>query len=85
MAWCVSSFTNPKGWRTVAGGRSAAETPGSGVWSLGILEGCQSSATPAGSNEDFGAGSGGVATLDPRLLSGKPPACSLAEPKPNAY
>ena len=57
------------------------ETPGSGFSSFGILEGWQSSATPPGSAGDFGTRFGGVATLDPRLLSGKPPACSLADPK----
>ena len=93
MAWRVSRITNPEGWQRVAGGRNAVETPGRGLSSFGILEGCQSSATPPGSNGDFGMRSGGVApafaalrrgkSLDPRLLSGKPPACCPADPTTN--
>ena len=48
MAWRVSRVTNPEGWQIVAGGRGTAETPGSGLAGFGILEGCQSSATPSG-------------------------------------
>jgi hypothetical protein len=48
-----------------------------------ILKGCQSSATSPGAMGDFGLRSGGIASLNPRLLSGKPPACSLAAPKTN--
>jgi hypothetical protein len=65
------------------GGRNAVGTPGSGVSRFGILEGCRMSATPPGSVGDYGARSGGVAALNPRLLSGKPAACSLADPQTN--
>jgi hypothetical protein len=92
-AWRVSRITNPKGWQRVAEGRNAVEPPGSGLSSFGTLEGCQSSATPPGSNGDFGIQSGGIASafaeatadksLNPRLLSGKPPACSLADRRTN--
>src|SRR5690242_18587830 len=41
--------SNPEGWQRVAGGHSAAETPGKGAVVHGILEGCQNSATPPGS------------------------------------
>ena len=40
---------NPEGWQRVAGGRSVAETSGSARIVPRIPEGCQSSATPAGS------------------------------------
>jgi len=83
MAWRMFRVTNPEGWQIVAGGRSTAETPGSGWAWFGILEGCQSSATPPGSIGDFGMRSGGIAALNPRLLSGKPPACSPARSKTN--
>ena len=59
--------------------RTAAALDG-GSWDkfcrLGILEGCNSCATPAGSTGDLGLRSGGIdASLNPRLLSDKPPAC----------
>jgi hypothetical protein len=86
MAWCASGFPDPEGWQIVAGGRNAMETPGSGFVGPCILEGCENSATPSGSMGNFGTRSGGVApasaslrrgkSLDPRLPSGKPPACS---------
>jgi hypothetical protein len=38
---------NPQGWQKVAGGRSAAETPGMSWVVAGILEGCQRPATSA--------------------------------------
>jgi hypothetical protein len=60
MAGLACRFTNPQGWQRVAGGRNAVETSGSGVSSFGILEGCQSSATPAGANGDFGMRTGGA-------------------------
>lgn len=69
------SATNPEGWQRVAGGRSAAKTPGSGFVGWSIPEGWQSSATPPGSMGDRGSRTGGLSTLDPRLPSGKPPAC----------
>jgi hypothetical protein len=93
MAGRSSGFTNPEGWQAVAGGRNAVETPGSGWIGSCILEGCQSAATPPGSMGDLGRRSGGVApafaplrrgkSLDPRLPSGKPPACFPADPKTN--
>jgi hypothetical protein len=83
MAGRSSRFTNPEGWQTVAGGRNAVETPGSGCIGPRILEGCQSAATPPGSMRDLGRRSGGLAPLDPRLPSGKPPACVPADPKTN--
>jgi hypothetical protein len=61
MAWRSSRFTNPEGWQTVAGGRSAVKTPGGGFVGPGILEGCQSAATPSGSRGGLGRRSGGVA------------------------
>jgi hypothetical protein len=78
---CV--HTNPEGWQKVAGGRNAVETPGRGWIGSCILEGCQSAATPPGSMRDLGRRSGGLAPLDPRLPSGKPPACFPADPKTN--
>jgi len=93
MAWCASRFANPEGWQTVARGRHAVETPGSGWIGPCILEGCQRAATPPGSMGDLERRSGGVApafaplrrgkSLDPRLPSGKPPACFPADPKTN--
>ncbi len=57
------------------GSRNAVEAPGSRISSCGTLEGCQSATLP-GSRGDFGSRSGGVVALNPRLMAGKPPACS---------
>ncbi len=76
-------YRSPEEYQTVAGGRNAVETPGSGWIGPCILEGCQSAATPAGSTGNLGRRSGGVAALDPRLPSGKPPACFPADLKTN--
>jgi hypothetical protein len=76
MEWNSFRLTNPEGWQKVAGGRSAAETPGRRERILSTLEGCQRAATPPGSIGNFQRASGGIATLNPRLPSGKPPACS---------
>src|SRR5262249_19049587 len=81
--WQLSHFNNPQGWQTVAGGRSIAETSGMAVIGFGILEGCQRSATPAGSMGDCGRRSGGIAALNPRLISGKPMACFRSDDKTN--
>jgi hypothetical protein len=70
IARCALLANNPKGWQRVAGGRNAVKTPGDGVLGFGILKGCQSAATPAGSVGNLGMGS-----AQPRLLSGKPPDC----------
>jgi hypothetical protein len=76
---------NPQGWQIIAGGRNGVETSGCVVlFDARILKGCQSSATPPGAAGDFGLRSGGIALLNPRLLSGKPPACSLGAPKNTA-
>jgi hypothetical protein len=83
MEWQPFRLTNPQGWQTVAGGRSAAETPGR-LWSIFTTpQGWQSSATPAGLIRSFGRRPGGIAVLNPRLLSGKPPACSGSGEKAN--
>jgi hypothetical protein len=75
---------NPQEWQIIAGGRNGVETSGCVVlFDPRILKGCQSSATPPGSAGDFGLRSGGIALLNPRLLSGKPPACSPTDPKTN--
>ncbi len=66
-----------------AGGRSGAETPGSGLDVFRILEGCQRSATPPGSRNNILRRSGGIALLNPRLPSGKPLACSETVEKSN--
>ena len=80
MTLASSRFANPQGWQTVAGGRSAAETSGSVTMGLCILKGCQRSATPSESAGHFERHSGGIALLNPRLLSGKPAACSKGNP-----
>ena len=69
---------NPEGWQTVAGGRSAVETSGRHLPMIPHPEGVAGRGVvfchPCGV-DDFVAGrSGGVAALNPRLLSGTPPA-----------
>jgi hypothetical protein len=81
LAWRSSRHTNPEGWNTVAGGRSQAETPGGGSVVFSILEGCQRAATPPGSTDNCRRRPGGIAALNPRPPSGKPPACSEAVAK----
>ena len=94
ITWRAYRFRNPQGWQIVVGGRNGVETSGSvDFFGPRIPKGCQRSATPPGSNGDFTMRSGGIApafaalrrgrSLNPRLLSGKPPACSLADPKTN--
>lgn len=75
--------TNPEGWQKVAGGRSAAKTPGRSWIVSPTLEGWERSATPAGSGPNSQRRSGGIAPLNPRLPSGKPPACSRSGRKTN--
>jgi hypothetical protein len=76
MEWHPFRPTNPEGWQKVAGGRSAAETPGRHWMSFTTPAGWRSSATLPGSIRSFYRRSGGIAALNPRLPSDKPPACS---------
>jgi len=69
---CIVS--NPKGWQKVAGGRSGAKTSGLRMQIYlrtpkGVPEAPQRFCDPCGHPR-----SGGVAALNPRLLSDKPPA-----------
>ena len=67
---------NPEGWQRVAGGRSGAETPGRQSQGSAHPEGMPEFCDPSGVVwRVLDQPTGGVAALDPRLLSGKPPAC----------
>jgi hypothetical protein len=79
--WCIF---NPEGWQSVAGGRSAVETPGGKSAESVHPEGMPDFlCDPCGVGGRLGIGTGGVPTLDPRLLSGKPSDCGAGSPTPN--
>jgi Putative zincin peptidase len=63
-----------EGWQKVAGGRSAVETSGSVVIGSAILEGWQSSATPAGSMGGLGQSGGIASAFAPLRRVAQPPA-----------
>jgi len=62
---------NPEGWQRVAGGRSVAQTSGSARIVPRIPEGCQRSATPAGSVRISRPPFGGIAPAFASLRRGE--------------
>jgi hypothetical protein len=66
MEWRVSRSSNPQGWQRVAGGRSAAETSGSGVFEFQHPEGMPEVCDPSGGRMEISECEPGV-SLPPSL------------------
>ena len=78
------SACNPKGWEIKAGGRSLAETSGEGLGGfLASWRDARGLRPLQGRLGIWDRGSGGGAARNHRLLSGKPSACGMADPKTN--
>lgn len=77
--------TNPEGWKIVAGGRSGAETPGSGLMECMYPEGMPELCAPSGvGRRSWDRGPGGVAPLDPRLADPIGTRTRHGSPRPNS-
>ena len=84
MTQHLAAASNPKGWEIEAGGRSLAETSGEGLGGfLASWRDARGLRPLQGRLGIWDRGSGGGAARNHRLLSGKPSACGMADPKTN--
>ena len=84
MTQHLPAASHPKGWEIEAGGRSLAETSGEGLGGfLASWRDARGVRPLQGRLGIWDRGSGGGAARNHRLLSGKPSACGMADPKTN--